>query len=135
MACFLRESVVPLPCPGPWDLLSSMFPEPMLQLLHLSMPQDHRVRTNQSQSPVLSSLPKDSGGSLATATGILFWKLSSWLRLQQLPLSQQDVPSPPPPSNAHKPRVPGTPRKSGLTIRVDGGQEGRGQARTGSYTG
>lgn len=60
------------------------------------------------------------------AAGVLFWKLRSWLRLQQLTLSQQGVPSPPPPSDAHKLRVPGTARKSGLTTRVDGGQEGRG---------
>ena len=60
--------------------------------VHAAGPQSEDA--NQSQPPTLSSLPEDSGASLATAAGILFWKLSSWLRLQQLPLSQQDVPSP-----------------------------------------
>lgn len=60
------------------------------------------------------------------AAGTLFWKLSSQLGLEQLPLSQQDTPSSPPPSTAHKPRVPGTAPELGVTVHVDGGQEGCG---------
>lgn len=39
------------------------------------------------------------------AAGTLFWKLICQLGLQQLPLSQQDTPSPPLPPTSHVTRA------------------------------